>query len=300
MPVFWYDKEKSDELHYLIDVERGAEMYSKAYVEITNICNKNCSFCPGTVRPLKRLTMEEFEVIAHKLQGVTKYLYFHIMGEPLTHPLLTDFVMKAKELGFHPAITTNGSLLAKRGGELVEAAPYKVNISVHSFEDGSREDYLHYIETCLNFADKASQAGILTVLRLWNRGYDEGRNLNTEERIRQKFGSDWKEGPRGIRIREKLYLEYGDRFQWPDMGAEDRGEQVFCYGLKDQFGVLCDGRVVPCCLDREGAVTLGNLFEEDIQDILNSPRAKAMAEGFRKRKATEELCRKCGYARRFG
>ncbi len=292
MAIFCYDK--------INNTKRGACMYAKVYLEITNICNKNCSFCPGTVRPLKRLTMEEFELLAGKLQGVTKYLYFHIMGEPLTHPLLPDFIRKAKELGFHPAITTNGSLLAKRGGELIEAAPYKVNISVHSFEEGSREEYLAYIGSCLNFADKASRSGILTVLRLWNRGYDEGRNINTEELIRERFGEDWKVGQRGTRIQEKLYLEYGDRFEWPDVQAEDRGEQVFCYGLKDQFGVLCDGRVVPCCLDREGAVTLGNLFEEDIQDILRSPRAAAMVQGFRNRKATEELCRKCGYARRFG
>ena len=175
-----------------------------------------------------------------------------------------------------------------------------MNISVHSFEEGSREEYLAYINSCLEFGDKASRAGILTVLRLWNRGYDEGRNINTEDLIRERFGSDWKVGQRGTRIQEKLYLEYGDRFQWPDVRAEDRGEQVFCYGLKDQFGVLCDGRVVPCCLDREGAVTLGNLFEEEIGDILASPRASAMVQGFRNRKATEELCRKCGYARRFG
>ena len=84
------------------------------------------------------------------------------------------------------------------------------------------------------------------------------------------------------------------------MQEEDMGQEVFCYGLRDHFGVLCDGRVVPCCLDREGAVTLGNLFEEDIQAILSGPRARAMVQGFSCRRATEELCRKCGYARRFG
>jgi len=275
-------------------------MYSKVYLEITNICNKNCSFCPGTLRPLRQMTMEEFRLLAGKLQGVTEYLYFHIMGEPLTHPLLPDFVRVARAMGFHPAITTNGSLLPSRSQALLEAMPYKVNLSVHSFEEGDREAYLSYINGCLDFADRASRAGTIAVLRLWNRGYDEGRNVDTEALIRQRFGGQWQEGRRGIRIREKLFLEYGDRFQWPDLQAEEGGERVFCYGLKDQFGVLCDGRVVPCCLDREGAITLGNLFEEEIGAILSSPRARAMAQGFRDRKATEELCRKCGYARRFG
>ncbi len=274
-------------------------MYAKVYLEITDICNKNCSFCPGTSRPLRRLTMEEFCLLAEKLRGVTQHLYFHIMGEPLTHPLLPEFVRKAKELGFRPIITTNGTLLPGRGEALLAAQPYKVNLSVHSFEEGTQEDYLRYINGCLDFADRASRAGVLTVLRLWNRGCDGGRNGNTEALIRSRFGEDWQEGHRGIRLRERLFLEYGDRFEWPDLSAQDRGRGVYCYGLKDQFGVLCDGRVVPCCLDREGAVTLGNLFEEDIETILASPRAQAMVKGFRERRATEELCRKCGYARRF-
>lgn len=275
-------------------------MYSRVYVEITNLCNRNCSFCPGTLRPGRQMTLEEFKTIAGKLQGVTKYLYYHLMGEPLTHPELPDMIRYANTLGFRSAITTNGTLLPSRGDTLIGAGVYKVNISVHSFEDGNEESYVNYITGCLDFAQKASQAGVLTVLRLWNRGHDEGRNDSTIALIRKAFDQEWKVEPRGTRIRNKLYLEYGDRFAWPDMGAEVFGERVFCYGLRDHFGVLCDGRVVPCCLDREGAITLGNIFTDDLTEVLESPRARAMVEGFSCRKATEELCRKCGYARRFG
>ena len=235
-------------------------MYSRVYVEITNLCNRNCSFCPGTLRPGRQMTLEEFKTIAGKLQGVTKYLYYHLMGEPLTHPELPDMIRYANTLGFRSAITTNGTLLPSRGDTLIGAGVYKVNISVHSFEDGNEESYVNYITGCLDFAQKASQAGVLTVLRLWNRGHDEGRNDSTIALIRKAFDQEWKVEPRGTRIRNKLYLEYGDRFAWPDMGAEVFGERVFCYGLRDHFGVLCDGRVVPCCLDREGAITLGNIL----------------------------------------
>lgn len=275
-------------------------MYSRVYVEITNICNRNCSFCPGTKRPLCRMTMEEFSTVAHKLQGVTEYLYYHLMGEPLTHPLLPDFIREANSLGFRSAITTNGTLLPQRGDELIEAGVYKVNISVHSFEKGSMEDYLTYLNNCMDFADKASKAGVLVILRLWNNGVDEGRNVDILARLKERFDEEWHWGTRGARIRDKLHLEYGDRFQWPDMTAENQGEQVFCYGLKDHFAVLCDGRVVPCCLDHEGDIPLGNIFEQDAEEILHSPRAQAMRKGFACRHATEELCQRCGYARRFG
>lgn len=275
-------------------------MYSKVYVEITNICNKNCSFCPGTSRPLRRMTMDEFTVITEKLKGITEYIYYHLMGEPLTHPLLPDFIKHASSMGYRSIITTNGSLLEKRGCELISVGVYKVNISVHSFEDGTDEEYLTYINNCLDFADEASAMGVIVILRLWNRGYDEGRNIDTLELIKARFDGEWKESSRGFRIRPRLHIEYGDRFDWPDITAPFLGNKVFCYGLKDQLAILSDGRVVPCCLDREGVVTLGNIFESDVREILSSPRAVAMREGFMRRFATEELCRRCSYARRFG
>lgn len=269
-------------------------------MEITTGCNRNCSFCPGTKRPSKQLSMEEFKIIVEKLKGVTKYLYLHVMGEPLTHPLLPEFIRYASAQGFFVSITTNGTLLSKRGRELLSSGVYKVNISVHSFEEGTDEAYRSYVSDCIDFADEASKCGILTVLRLWNKGYDAGRNINTLAMLQSHFSKEeWTEGGKGARIRAKLHLEYGERFEWPDMSKEDRGNEVYCYGLKDHFAILCDGSVIPCCLDREGEITLGNIFEKNPEEILSSERAINMKNGFQKRQATEELCRKCGYARRF-
>lgn len=275
-------------------------MYSRVYVEITNLCNRNCTFCPGTKRPIKQLSMEEFQQIVEKLKGVTKYLYLHVMGEPLTHPLLSEFIRYATEQGFLVSITTNGTLLHKRGQELIDAGVYKMNLSIHSFEEGSNQEYEKYIMDCIRFADNASKSGVLTVLRLWNKGCDDGRNIDTLSMLRGYFSTEeWMQGGKGFRIRSKLHLEYGERFEWPDMEKEDRGCEVYCYGLKDHFAILCDGSVIPCCLDREGDITLGNIFEQDVGGILSSERAIAMKLGFQNRRATEELCRKCGYARRF-
>lgn len=283
-------------------------MYARVYVEITNICNRACSFCPGTHRPPRRMSRTEFDTVTDRLRGVTEYLYYHVMGEPLTHPALPDFIRLAGEKGFRSAITTNGTLLPARGQELVEAGVYKVNVSVHSFENGEDgEAHGQYLDGILDFADYASARGVLTVLRLWNLdGHGQalgGNNRRTMDYLRARFpdGGDtpWKFSPRGARLRPKLHLEYGNRFAWPDMSADDGGDEVFCYGLKDHVAILCDGRVVPCCLDREGVLALGNIFTSPMEEILSAPRAEAMREGFRRRRATEELCRRCGYARRF-
>ena len=284
-------------------------MYARVYVEVTNNCNRACSFCPGTTRPKRALSAEEFRKILEELRGVTEYVYYHVMGEPLTHPHLPEMIRLAGEMGFKSAITTNGTLLATRGQALIDAGVYKVNISVHSFEDGEDTGAMErYLEDILDFADRASLHGVLTVLRLWNLDGEGqplgGNNQLTLSRLLARFPED-KEmprrvSPRGMRLRDKLHLEYGDRFEWPGEGESAAEQvQVFCHGLGDHVAILSDGRVVPCCLDREGVMTLGNVFERPLREILDSPRARAIAEGFKQKRAVEAMCRRCPYARRF-
>ncbi|MBR4864492.1 MAG: radical SAM protein [Oscillospiraceae bacterium] len=274
--------------------------YSRAYVEITNICNMHCSFCHGHHRRKRQMTEAEFVHILQQLEGKTEYVYYHLMGEPLTHPDLPRFVELAGERGFHSVITTNGTLLDRRGQELISAGVHKVSVSLHSFEEGDTAAHVNYVLKVADFARRAAEAGVIICLRLWNNGCDDGKNIVAEECLCDVFPEPWQENSRGYRLMDKVFLEWGDRFRWPDSEDPEQGESVFCYGMRDHFGILVDGTVVPCCLDSEGAVNLGNVFETDLETILTSPRASAMAEGFGNRKATESLCRRCSYARKFG
>ncbi|MBR6503287.1 MAG: radical SAM protein [Clostridia bacterium] len=274
-------------------------MYNKVYVEITNICNMNCSFCHGHSRAPRQMTRDEFSLILDKLKEQTKYIYYHLMGEPLTHPMLPEFIKMAGERGYKSIITTNGTLLKKRGDELLAAGVHKVNLSLHSFETGSKQDHECYVTELANFAKKASDNGVIVVFRLWNNGFDNGKNETAINLLKEKISGEWAQNTRGIRIREKLYIEYGGRFKWPDKEATIKGDRYFCYGLKDQFGILADGTVVPCCLDSDGVINLGNIFSDDIDSILNSKRATDIVEGFKCGKASEDLCKRCGYAQRF-
>lgn len=274
-------------------------MYNKVYVEITNICNMNCSFCHGHKRKPCTMTSEQFSLILDKLTDKTKYIYYHLMGEPLVHPLLSRYIKMAGERGYKSIITTNGTLLDKCGDDILDAGLHKVNISLHSFEFGTDEKHKQYVTMLSDFAKKAADKGTIVVFRLWNKGCDDGKNEASIELLKENISGDWVENTRGIRIRDKIYLEWGDRFEWPDENAEIKGEKFFCYGLKDQFGILVDGTVVPCCLDSEGVINLGNIFGEDIDDILSSERARAMVEGFKCGIASEDLCKRCGYAQRF-
>ncbi len=276
-------------------------MPNKAFFEITNACNLSCSFCHGTKRKIKYLTAEEFHSGAMQLRGFADYLYFHLMGEPLLHPLLGEFLKIAGELGFRVILTTNGTLLDKKKDVLLSAhSLHKVSISLHCYEANdigiSIEEYL---KSCFDFCIQAADRGIIAVMRLWNEGGEDLLNKKILSAMSSYFPNEWKQIYSGFKLRDKVFLEWGKRFDWPDAEGAYKGEVHSCYGLRDQVGVLSDGTVVPCCLDAEGSVNLGNIFEESLDEILNSPRALALKASFEKKQACEELCRRCGYALKF-
>ncbi len=274
--------------------------FRKVYLEISNICNLHCAFCPGTRRERDQLEEPEFCLLLEKLRPWTDYLYFHLMGEPLCHPKLARYLQIAGELGFRVILTTNGTLLARQQEALLSApALHKVNISLHAFEANDLSvPFEVYLDRCFAFG-QAAEGKILTVYRLWNQGGAQARNEEILTAMAQYFPRPWVRERQGIRIAQRTYLEYGEKFDWPDLSAPQGDGRIFCYGLRDQIGVLCNGTVVPCCLDHEGDLALGNLLEQELSEILDSPRAKAILEGFGRRQAMEPLCRRCGYARRF-
>lgn len=277
----------------------------KAYLEITNLCNLNCEFCPGTRRPQGFLAPEDFRLFGEKLRPHTAYLYLHLMGEPLLHPRLAELLAHGEELSFKVMITTNGTLLDRQGA-LVCSSPAveKVSISLHSFEGSGGQGLEDYLEQCVRFARKAAGAGKRCALRLWNLDGADTRGANRRNgeilsALERAFPRPWREGRRGTTLAPNVFLEWGEKFDWPDLSVPPSDRPAFCYGLRDQVGVLWDGTVVPCCLDHEGDVPLGSLRTQTLEEILNSPRAQAIYDGFSRGKASEELCRRCGFARRF-
>jgi len=274
--------------------------FRKIYLEISNVCNLRCSFCPGTQRTPGVMTPEMFAYLLPKLRPWADYLYFHIMGEPLCHPHLDELLSMAADAGFRVILTTNGTLLPKQQTVLLHAKGlHKVNISLHAFEANDLAiPFSQYLDGCFAFG-QAAQGKCIVTYRLWNNGGSNQQNADILAAMEQAFPPPWVTESRGTRIADRVYLEYGDKFDWPDLTAPDYGERVFCYGLRDQIGVLCDGTVVPCCLDHEGDIPLGNLFSQDMEEILTSPQALNIYNGFSNGYACEALCRHCGYAQRF-
>lgn len=272
-------------------------MISRCYLEITNVCNLNCVFCPKTDRAKRFLSLEEFDALTGKLVGNIKFLYFHLMGEPFLHPRLPEFVKMARDKGFIPVLTTNGTLLSKKAYEVIGAKPHKIQISLHSQEGNGKDNLDLYIKEVLDFSKEAASQGIIVVMRLWNQGGYDRENERILELIAQALPRPWVARHDGWKLADNLYIEYDGMFEWPDCNREEyQAEKVFCYALRNQIGVLVDGSVVPCCLDHDGDMVLGNLFEQSFDEILASSRAKAIYDGFTNHTAVEDLCKRCGYA----
>lgn len=293
--------------------------YKKVYVEITNICNLKCSFCPDTKRQSKYMTKEEFVHVIKEIKPFTDYVYFHLMGEPLLNPELESFISICAINDIKVNLTTNGTLLKKNKPILLNTPGLrKVSISLHSFE-ANREGIAleEYLGEAVSFAKEASARGIICEFRLWNTGGEgitAGNSLNGtiiealnlaftfgEENSKADLEPDLYKGlvlRQNTKLADRVFLHLAQRFEWPDLDRADPTEAVFCYGLRDQFGILVDGTVVPCCLDSEGNIPLGNIFEQSLKDILDSPRACGIYDGFTARTAVEDLCRRCGYAER--
>lgn len=200
------------------------------------------------------------------------------MGEPLLHPNLREFFTICGERGLKVSLTTNGTLLKEKQDILLSSPSlYRVSISVHSFEANQTGQTLEeYLQDILQFCALASQqTKTYCVLRLWNKDSAvlkaaNQRNVDIFHQVREFFHLDFDpaealEHKPSISLCDRVYLETAEKFSWPDIQQQESFDSVFCHGLRDQFGVLVDGTVVPCCLDSEGNIDLGNIYENRFQ-----------------------------------
>ncbi|MCR2802833.1 radical SAM/SPASM domain-containing protein [Paenibacillus soyae] len=288
--------------------------FKKFYIETTSICNLSCYFCPPTQRAKGFVSIDDFTKTLDQIKPFTDYIYFHVKGEPLLHPKIDQLLDIAHEKGFKVNITTNGTLITKNRRKLLgKPALRQINFSLHSFDGhpGS-QDKAGYLAEILDFVKEATASSdVIISYRLWNLEMDNDVNQKKEKNrellamIEAAYGLDYKIEEKfkpgtGVKIAERIYLNQDPEFKWPDLKEPEDDGRGFCHALRNQAGVLIDGTVIPCCLDGEGVLNLGNIHEKPFAEIVDGERATRIYDGFSRREAVEELCRKCGYRQRFG
>ena len=272
--------------------------FKKIYIEITNICNLSCSFCSKVEKPRKMLSITEFKTIVEKVKDYTDYIYLHVKGEPLTHPNIIELINIAKEYNLKVNLTTNGVLFPKYAEELSKCENLsKINFSLHS--ENNIPNY------CEKIFDSVSKLQNQTVIyRLWTLKENELDEKSTiiVDKIINYYNLDKSfiekvKAENNIKINSTTYVDKDNEFIWPEINEYQ--SNGYCYALKTQIAILSDGTVVPCCLDSNGQIELGNIFNNSLEEIINSERYQNLKKSFQDRKPCEELCKSCTFKERF-
>jgi len=248
------------------------------------------------------MSPDEFSLVIQKIRPFTDYIYLHVLGEPLLHPQLDEILTIAETAGLYINITTNGGLLERKKEILSKHNIRQMNISLHDAEENIEPDkWDNYLQTVLNFAIKTAGKTYIS-LRLWNTTNEASADFNwlCTNQIAAKFNMQMEllnqnTNGKSLKLAEHIFLQRGPRFEWPDENKKGMQTQKTCYALRDHIAILADGQVVPCCLDGDAALRLGDIFKEELSDILNSERAQKIHKGFLNNKITEDICKTCGF-----
>ena len=261
----------------------------KIYLEITNGCNLNCDFCIKNKRKIKNISFDEYKFIINKIKDYTKEIYLHVLGEPLLHKDINTFIDYANRLGLLVNITTNGYLI----NNIKTKNIHRLNISLHSYNERYKKELNNYLDDIFNVIDNIRDKTFIS-LRLWVNNDKTAKILNYINN-RYHTNIDKLDNNRKIKITNNLIIDTFHEFIWPDLNNKYYNEVGTCKGLIDHIGILSDGRIIPCCLDTLGTITLGNIYDDEIDLVLKSERAKRMIKGFKEHIKCEELCKHCSF-----
>lgn len=286
--------------------------FFKINIEISNICNLQCSFCPEVIRSKKIMELSLFENIIQQASLITEQVCLHLMGDPLVHPKLSEIIEICARYKVPIFFVSNGVLIKEQNKDLLlHPIIRQLNFSLHSFFDNFPEKNPDlYLAKIFSLTEKAfaQRPDLYINYRLWNLNDPKGTSTNNYEmlsKIMTHFNvnidlnnMDVRRN-KSVRILNKLYLHYDTEFIWPNLNLPFLGSEGRCYGLSQHFGILADGTVVPCCLDKEGLIPLGDAKTHSLSEILNSETAQNILQGFQNKKLINPLCQRCNYIQRF-
>ena len=263
------------------------KMFKRIYIEILNYCNLSCTFCNKTNKPKRSISRNEFNHILKEIKPYTDYLYLHVQGEPLLHKDLFDLLIDANSYGFNVNLTTNGTLL---GNTKILDYLRQINISIQAlYYLPNRDKYFDKIIELIN-----SNKDTYISLRLWGNFESEEIIKYFEDKLNRKVDRQ-----NGFKLVDRVFFSFDDEFEWPSLCMKKQDDIGTCQGTISHVGILADGTVIPCCLDKDGIINLGNIYELSFKNIIESDRVQSIRLSFKHNKVIEELCLKCTYRNRF-
>lgn len=285
--------------------------FYRIYIEITNVCGLRCSFCPTKELPNTTMDLNLFEKVIKEAKAFTREIACHVVGDPLTLPNLESYLDIIHQHKLKAMLTTSGYFMKKHSHEtLFHPAVKQINVSLNAFnKNDTTISFEQYMKPILNLChEKIAQKKELFInLRMWN--LDEQMSevdfntqlfslLEREFRLKLDLKSLNPKEKKSLRLANKVLLHFDNYFEWPSLKNPIYGHGT-CQGLASHIGILANGDVIPCCLDNEAVMKLGNIKEQALKEILLAKRATNIREGFKVHQCSEEMCLKCSYKDRF-
>ena len=280
-------------------------LLNRVYIEITNSCNLNCPFCCAHLRTPRLMSVDMFRMVASQAAEVANHIYLHVLGEPLMHPHLDQILSVAESLGLHVNITTNATFLRRQLPMLMRYPVRLVSVSVHDWSSNfSMSESESLMADVISCAEELSSKTYVS-FRLWNM--DDSYSDNDSEReftlrmrhlLCEHFHKPYDEikGLGSNRLSDNIFMQNDRRFSWPS-DSNPVSMHKHCLGVKQQLAVLCDGTIVPCCIDANGSMPLGNVCDMTLREALMTDRARRIVDDFNDNKAVESTCQHCGFHR---
>lgn len=247
------------------------------------------------------MSVEEFALILERIKPFSNYIYLHVLGEPLLHPQLNEILNLAQQANINVNITSNGGLLSQKKEVLLKNSIRQLNISLHDAEENVKPAlWSSHIRELLELSLLLAPKTYIS-LRLWNNSNESSKDFNTLvlRQIAAFFNCDEQSiqvaSEKGIKLSDHVFLQHAPRFYWPNAANKGALTKKNCYAMRDHIAILADGTVVPCCLDANGEIKLGNIFTDDLTQVLSSARAQAIKKGFEQGKIVEPMCATCGF-----
>jgi len=285
--------------------------FFRVYIELTNVCGLKCSFCPTKGRANTTMSLELFEQIIEQVKVYTNEIACHVVGDPFTLNNLSDYLDILEKHHLKALLTTSGYYTKKQKLDTIfHKAVKQINFSLNAYNKNDTSITLQqYIKPIIDVckAKETIAKEVFINLRVWNLDEalsEESFNKELFKILEREFGVNLHidlasiKSKDSIRLSYKTLLHFDKYFEWPSMSNPVYGDGT-CQGLSSHIAILADGTVVPCCLDSDANINLGNLCNISLEQILQSQKFIDMKEGFAKGICTQELCLKCSYKDRF-
>ncbi|WQR94273.1 SPASM domain-containing protein [Helicobacter pylori] len=276
--------------------------FKKIYIELSDICGLQCGFCPNPKNIRGVMPLELFEKICKEAAPLTQMITLHVLGDPCKLKNLNHYLSAARRFSLKVDLVTSG-VYWRDFETLLQDVIYQISISLDAGLDNYNKINQHrYIQKILEFCrykcEKNSE--VFLNLRIQDSTLDKHQNLIKP--FLESFECVSLEGLKTqgrARLFKKSFLNIQKTFKWPSLNAPNPLNQEskipYCYGLIKQIAILSNGVVVPCCMDTQAHINLGDLNHMPLKDILNSQKAMAIKTHFLKGEALEPLCQNCSY-----